>query len=138
MMDTIRAVRKYIGIPWKAHGRDMKGLDCYGLVVIAMREVFGREVPDFEYAANCREEEAAEIYKHMEGNVRKLGKDEEQLPGDIAIMSFMGEDAHIALYIGFYYLMHATRVAGVRLTALYEMYRGVRTQDRITGWYRWL
>lgn len=36
---------KYIGIPYEFRGRTKDGADCYGLVEIIQREVFGVDLP---------------------------------------------------------------------------------------------
>ena len=37
----LNAARKYIGVPFKWHGRDYRGLDCCGLLLKAANDVFG-------------------------------------------------------------------------------------------------
>lgn len=37
---------RYIGIPWKLGGRDLSGCDCYGLVLLVQRDLFGVFIPD--------------------------------------------------------------------------------------------
>jgi len=37
----------YIGIPYKDHGRDRAGLDCWGLVDLVYRELLAVELPDY-------------------------------------------------------------------------------------------
>jgi cell wall-associated NlpC family hydrolase len=41
-------VEAYIGVPFKDRGRDLKGLDCYGLLYHVYRYVYGVEVPSYE------------------------------------------------------------------------------------------
>jgi cell wall-associated NlpC family hydrolase len=36
---------QYVGLPFRDKGRARTGLDCYGLVVLVLREQFGVEVP---------------------------------------------------------------------------------------------
>lgn len=49
---------KYIGIPYKLHGRDFTGCDCYGLVYLYML-AHGYTLPkyDFSYTLETREKE---------------------------------------------------------------------------------
>lgn len=49
---------KFIGIPYKLHGRDFTGCDCYGLVYLYMLEQ-GYTLPkyDFSYTLENREKE---------------------------------------------------------------------------------
>jgi len=39
-------MRDYIGLPYKHLGRDKKGVDCYGLVVLLYKDKLGVELPD--------------------------------------------------------------------------------------------
>lgn len=39
---------RFIGIPWVDRGRDLRGLDCYGLVFVVFRDVFNIHLPRFD------------------------------------------------------------------------------------------
>lgn len=39
---------KYVGIPFVPGGRDRKGADCYGLMVLVYREMFNTELPEYD------------------------------------------------------------------------------------------
>jgi len=40
-------INDYIGIPYIHNGRDMKGLDCYGLCKLIYQEEYSEELPDW-------------------------------------------------------------------------------------------
>jgi len=44
--------RRFLGIPYKHLGRDWKGLDCYGLLMLYCKEVLGVELRDWWYEEN--------------------------------------------------------------------------------------
>ena len=44
-----KSCEKYIGLPFKHHGRDRDGLDCWGLPMLYYREMLGVELQDWWY-----------------------------------------------------------------------------------------
>ena len=42
-------IQELIGIPFKIHGRDLKGLDCYGLVKLIEKKR-GNIIPEYAYS----------------------------------------------------------------------------------------
>jgi murein DD-endopeptidase len=55
---------KYLNIPYKYRGRDLNGLDCYGLVMLYAREIIGIELDDWWY----EEEWSKKGYNHIGEN----------------------------------------------------------------------
>jgi murein DD-endopeptidase len=47
--NELKGWRKFLGIPYKHLGRDWKGLDCYGLLMLYAKEILGIELIDWWY-----------------------------------------------------------------------------------------
>lgn len=43
-MTIVEAARAYIGVPWKHMGRTRRGLDCAGLLILAVKDAEGSEL----------------------------------------------------------------------------------------------
>lgn len=43
-MDVVDAARAYIGVPWKHLGRSRRGVDCAGLLILAVKDSEGVEL----------------------------------------------------------------------------------------------
>ncbi len=46
-MSEIEIIKKYLGIPYKNRGRDLSGLDCWGLVLMIYKDI-NINLPDLE------------------------------------------------------------------------------------------
>lgn len=109
MDDRIKAfvarARSMIGVRWRHQGRDLRGVDCAGLVVYAL----DREIID------CRAYGRVPYQSRLEGLLREnlgdpLPVDQMQV-GDVALMKFKGEPSHIGILGDYLYgglsLIHA-------------------------------
>ena len=45
----------YMRLPWAPDGRTRSGVDCWGLIVLVYRELYGLELPEFAGALRGRE-----------------------------------------------------------------------------------
>ena len=96
---------KYIGLPYSSHGRDMSGLDCWGLVCVFYKNEFDVELPsysDLYTSANGPEvPQAINQYRDTWQSV-STGK-----PGDLCLFNIYGEPAHVGIYVGDNKFLHA-------------------------------
>jgi cell wall-associated NlpC family hydrolase len=103
-------VNDLIGIPWKLHGRDKNGYDCYGLA-IEVEARLGKKLNDIYYENNdaelCKD-------KAFSLNVRPTQKLE---VGNIIQMT-LNNELHLGVIITPLTFIHATRNQGVRISKI--------------------
>lgn len=106
-----------LGIPYKLHGRDKSGYDCYGLVIEVERR-FGRELFDFytEYTNNRLN--IKELIKSS-----NIIKTDNPKMGDLLLFSdSKGRTAHIGVYLKNDDFIHCD-FNGVRISKLSSYFR---------------
>ena len=65
---------KYIDVPFKDKGRDLSGLDCWGVPYVVFLSELGIEIPDFlylNYCANTWSKDGNNIKKHFLENINE-------------------------------------------------------------------
>jgi lipoprotein Spr/probable lipoprotein NlpC len=87
-------MEKYIGIPYKFNGRDMKGIDCYGLVWLVEKEVFHKELPIFSNVSDKARDILVNDYRPLL-NAQEVGV---PVDGDIVLMFVYGKPVHVGVY----------------------------------------
>lgn len=124
----------YVGLPFLERGRDRAGLDCWGLVRLALKEQFGIEVPSytgeyqdtedgFSIGAAVRRESAA-FWQAVGNGFQRCG--------DVIVLRMRGQPMHVGLVLTRQCMLHVQQGVG----ATVEMYDGVRWKNRIAGFYR--
>lgn len=101
-------LRDLIGVPYKLHGRDLNGLDCYGLTQLAVKILTGITMPDIDT---------------FETKYIKLEKAEKN-----AIIVF-DKGAHCGVYLGYGEFIHCDK-NGVNIAQLNNW------QCRVSGYYK--
>lgn len=95
---------KYVGIPYAEKGRDITGLDCYGLVRLIYKNEYKIDLPSFsaEYTAddNNRIQDLIAQYKE--------GWESTDIPsaGDIVLFRIFGVESHVGLVISPTHFIH--------------------------------
>lgn len=121
-------IRDLVGIPYKVHGRDKNGMDCYGVAIEMMRRI-GKYLPDFIYDKTDDEtnKETAELIRKGLP-VKPIKHPELYCLVDIAVTG--DRTTHVGVYIGGGLFIHATTSNGVCVQSL-AVYK-----NRIKGYYR--
>jgi probable lipoprotein NlpC len=120
-------VKDLIGIPYKDHGRDISGMDCYGVVIEVLRRK-GISVPDVFYP-DTKNETNKKILEVLEKGIpnTELHKPEE---GAVVEILVMGQPSHVGVCLGDGTFIHSLKKIGVVIEPLY------RYRHKIKGFYR--
>jgi len=120
-------VKDLVGIPYKPHGRDRDGMDCYGVVIEVLRRM-GVTVPDVFYQDTAMETNKT-IMRTLENVIpnTKLDKPEE---GAVVEILVFGQPSHTGVCLGDGTFIHALKKIGVVIEPL------SRYRNKIKGYYR--
>lgn len=117
----------YIGIPFVKNGRDINGLDCYGLVMLLYKKIYNIDLPDYA---------SPDTYSDIEAlmNTEKqkwLACDIEV--GSVLIFSIKGYGCHVGMVIEPDKMIHTWESTnGVTIERI-----SLSWQNRIMGCYKW-
>lgn len=128
---------KFVGIPYKACGRTLEALDCWGLCLIAARELYGIELPEFFYSAERMLDDAGTFIASETATrarwqqVAPAGDCRAAPPGSVHIFRVKGYETHCGLCVGVGEFLHslAGRDSCVEPLRFWS--------HRLTGTYQW-
>ena len=123
----------YIGLPFRNHGRDRSGLDCWGLVRLVMSEQFGIALPSLshEYRHSC-DRAIGPLIEAQSLNFAPVKHGAEKL-GDIIVLRMNGQPMHVGLVLGDQQMLHVEE--GIETSI--ARYAGPHWAGRIFGFYRY-
>jgi len=100
-------IERWRGVPYRYGGNSRNGVDCSGLVKIAMLELFGVDLP---------RSTATQIYSG-----ESVPSQSALRSGDLVFFHIKGE-RHVALFLGHGEIGHATISKGVTISTLGSFY----------------
>lgn len=129
-------IGRYIAVPFKTHGRDITGCDCWGLVRLVLKEQYGIDLPDhaegYETATSLSHEDIGKVIAaESAARWRQIDKGIARL-GDVIILRTKGHPLHIGLVVAPGMMLHVLRGAN----SVVECFDGVRWKSKIYGFYR--
>ncbi len=121
----------YVGIPYRQHGRNRAGADCWGLVRLVYAEQFDHDLPSFSEAyADSADERIVELLaKHREG----WDKVDDPQPGDVVLFKVIGQLAHVGIAAAPGTFLHAREGHAATI----ERLESGSWKHRIEGFYRY-
>lgn len=125
---------RYIGLPFKGHGRDRSGLDCWGLVRLVLGEQYGFALPSLaaEYKSTGEARRIASLVESQLPFWREIEAGKEKT-GDVIVLRLKGQPMHVGLVVGDGAMLHIEQ----GINSAIERYAAPRWQDRIFGFYRY-
>lgn len=123
----------YIGLPFAEHGRDVQGLDCWGLVRLVLSEQFGIAVPSYarEYRSTRAQDELGALIKRETQAWEKIESGNESL-GDVVVLRLRGQPMHVGMVLGDQTMLHIEQF----INSAIERYSSRRWSGRVEGFYR--
>lgn len=128
-------IAQYVGIPYRALGRDRDGCDCWGLLAMIYREQFGRDLPDYN---NQRWTKGADANAVGSGAATYASQfvpvpfGEEAL-GDGVLLRMRGHPLHVGLVLAPGWMLHTHESAD----SCVESYERFIWKNRVIGIYRY-
>src|SRR6516225_7393574 len=98
-----------VGVPYVPRGRTREGADCWGIVLLAARELFYLDLPEFFYSSEelALLEDAQALIGH---ETRAACWREVQAPfaaGAVHIFRIHGQETHCGLHLGADTFLHS-------------------------------
>lgn len=126
-------LNRYVGLPWKDGGRGPDGYDCYGIVVLAYREILGINLPSFasDYVTTQDRKAIADVIAGRMGPWKPLVDGEERVL-DAVLMTEGGVARHIGLVAAPGFVLHMVPLKD----SVVEPYTTGKLRHRIAGFYR--
>jgi sulfur carrier protein ThiS len=122
---------EYVGLPYKAKGRDRDGLDCWGLVRLIYQEQYNTILPSFAevYEQKDHEKQAELLAMHREG----WEKTQTPTTGDVVLFRINGSESHVGIVTNPTYFLHVREGQD----AVIESLNSVVWKHRIVGIFKY-
>ncbi len=113
-------ILKYLTIPYVAGGRDYSGCDCYGLILLVRRDIFGK--PDIPSYSDIDPLDKKSLTKACIDTVnRYLDESSKEVPGAIAAAWHGKVCVHVGVVVNLdsrWWIMETDKGKGVCLTPI--------------------
>jgi hypothetical protein len=123
---------KYVGIPYKDNGRDLEGMDCWGLVRYVYNKEFNISLPSLaeDYSGEDRKRIEDLVAQYREGWEESTATPKS---GDLVLFRMMGADSHVGVITEYPYFLHARETHSSAI----ERLDNTQWKNRVVGIFRY-
>ena len=128
-------INKCLGIPFVPKGRDYSGIDCWGIPMLAYRDMLGIELPSFidDYVdpgdSDASRRVIQDIILMQKQNWEKVEKPQAL---DVVLFRFGDTQTHLGLMVDDKCFLHCER----KVNTIIERVGCAKWQNRVEGIYR--
>jgi len=128
----VNDVSKFIGIPYKSHGRSYKEADCWGVIYLFYRDIFGIEIPKYEVGYKDADDSSS-VSKTINSHVNDWKEVKSGLFGDVILFKIAGKTVHAGVYLNESEFLHSLSGQDSCICRL----DSIAWSKRIAGIYNW-
>ena len=126
-------IEDLVGIPYVIDGRDAKGADCWGLVVLYFATVHGLDVPRYDAAASMTELDRRALAAMIaDGIAPPWVVVQEPRPGDVVLIRHGTAVSHVGIYLDGARVLHSPGPG----PSVIERIASPHMARRVVGFYR--
>lgn len=131
-------VDRALDVPFEEKGRSYDGWDCYGLIYVAYRDVYGVILPTYtgEYQSTRRREELQALIK--KGKMEGWVLNDPHQSGNVALVRMMGCDCHIGLMLSGWDMLHVVDGISAAIEPIDRPPWRDKTYNKVEGIYRYV
>jgi len=109
----------YLQIPYKYNGRNINGIDCWGLVLLFYKREFGIDIIDYKHNTDSYSE-LNDFIEIIAINNEQFTRVDDLKFGDLLLIKNQSETInHIGIYLGDNKFIHAIDKIGVAISKIH-------------------
>jgi cell wall-associated NlpC family hydrolase len=128
----VNEVSKFIGIPYESHGRSYEGSDCWGIIYLFYRDIFGIEIPKYDVGYKDAYD-ANSVGEIINSHLNEWKEVKSGLFGDGILFKIAGKTVHAGVYLNESEFLHSLSGQDSCICRL----DSITWSRRIAGIYRW-
>lgn len=135
MLNIPRWVADYVGIPYRAFGRDRDGADCWGVVRLVYADRLGVDLPAYDgrgFSGRASVPDVANLVADARGAWREVPEVEAE-PLDLVLLRVHGQPVHVGVLVAPGIMLHS--LAGH--DSAVERLDSLAWARRVIGYGRW-